>query len=283
MATPEPSDEPVLRVPGWVPSHRLTRRPAGRPSAAIEPDPVVPADPADPPVPEPRGGRRRRIGAVAAGGVLVVTMVGLVRLVDAGPTELTAQWLPGWPTAATEPRVPPGGSPMAFERTEAAFTPRPPATSAPPSAPASAAVNEATTSPASPAPPPFQPLMYEAESANRSGWATTRQVATASGGWIVGWIGARSFSYVRFTVTVPAAGAYPVVVSYLSDERRDFMISVNGGPYTVLNCSSTGGWTVVGETTVTLQLAAGTNTIQFTNPNAWAPDLDRITVTAPSP
>jgi hypothetical protein len=278
----------VLRVGGWVPAHRLTRRPAGRPLTSVEPDPIVidavlAGD--DEPAAAVPPTRRRVISLVAASSAAVVVLVALVRLLSPGPVEWRAHWWPGWSTASatTGPRVPPGASPMAFERTGPAFPQRPTAAAAGPATAPPAGITEVTASPTPPPPAPPQIIGYEAESAQLNGWAVARSVATASAGRVVGWIGARSFSYVRFTVTVPAAGAYPVTVFYLTDERRDFMISVNGGPPVVLSCSSSGGWTVVGQASVTLQLVAGANAIQFGNPSQWAPDLDRITVTVPSP
>jgi hypothetical protein len=55
-------------------------------------------------------------------------------------------------------------------------------------------------------------------------------------------------------------------------------VSVNGGAATSVSTPGTGGWDTVGSVSVTLNLAAGVNTIRIGNPAGRAPDLDRIVV-----
>ncbi|HTD20453.1 MAG TPA: hypothetical protein VK667_13090 [Ktedonobacteraceae bacterium] len=53
---------------------------------------------------------------------------------------------------------------------------------------------------------------------------------------------------------------------------------VNGEPAIVLNAPRTNNWHVVGTLSVTVHLHADNNTIEFSNPSANGPDLDRIIV-----
>jgi hypothetical protein len=281
-------EEPVLRVGGWVPAHRAVEPgPADGPLASVE-HPLVEVTQAQPVVGGHRvfavpGKGRRAVGLVAALGATVVAFVAVVRLTGPAPVDWSAQWWPGWvaTTEANPTDVPPPApplSPAVFEHTEPAPSPRP----ARPSSPPTTAGTIAVASP-SPSPAPPQVLSYEAESALLSPWTEVRPMAGASGERIVGDIGNGSFRTVRFTVTVPVAGEYPVTVHYLAGQVRIFTISVNGAMPHLLTCASTGGWTTVGTTVLTLDLVAGANSLQFGNPFAWAPDLDRITVTVPSP
>jgi hypothetical protein len=60
-------------------------------------------------------------------------------------------------------------------------------------------------------------------------------------------------------------------------------ISVNGGTRQLVSFIPTGSFSAVGTMTIPLQLAVGSNTIEFADPAAYAPDFDRIIVAdAPS-
>jgi hypothetical protein len=136
---------------------------------------------------------------------------------------------------------------------------------------------------ASAAPPPAA-TSYEAESAANTlaGGAVVTACSTCSGGAKVGYVG--SGGTVTFTnVTAPVAGTYQVTIAYLDGSGRQADVSVNGGPAQLLQFTSTGSFSTVGTMTVPLPLSAGTNTIEFSNPSAYAPDFDRIIVAnAPS-
>src|SRR5207248_8530136 len=83
-------------------------------------------------------------------------------------------------------------------------------------------------------------------------------------------------------VTVASTGRYAVAIAYGdgSTTGRQAVVSVNGGPGQTIQFTPTGGFSTPGTMTVTLTLTAGTNTIQFGNPTAYAPDFDKITVPA---
>ena len=125
--------------------------------------------------------------------------------------------------------------------------------------------------------PGFVPYEAEAPANTIAGSAQVYSCGTCSGGQKVGYLGYTGT--VTFTgVTVPTAGTYPVTVAYLDGTGRQATVSVNGAAPRNLTFNSTGDFNTVGLTIVPLQLQAGANTIEFANPNDWAPDLDRILV-----
>ena len=94
---------------------------------------------------------------------------------------------------------------------------------------------------------------------------------------------ARSCSSIEATlqfnsVKAAAAGTKKVVVEYLSGEVRGAQISVNGGSPLSVQFQSSGGFDVIGKVAVDLPLNAGDNTILFSNPSGWAPDMNAIDV-----
>ncbi|MET7418594.1 PQQ-dependent sugar dehydrogenase [Dactylosporangium sp. NPDC005555] len=93
-------------------------------------------------------------------------------------------------------------------------------------------------------------------------------------------------SAVQFTVSVPAAGNYPLTLRYANGTTvdRPMDITVNGTPAAPgLSFPGTGAWPTWAEKTVTATLAAGTNTVRAVATTAGGgPNLDRLRVTAPS-
>src|SRR6266545_2416289 len=118
---------------------------------------------------------------------------------------------------------------------------------------------------------------YEAEAGALSGAARVSNCSACSGGKKVGYIGNGSANYVTLTATAGKAGTYPMTIGYLVSGTRDFFVSVNGaaGVQTTLSGSS---FATPASTTMTVTLNAGSNTIKFYNNGAYAPDLDRISV-----
>jgi hypothetical protein len=119
---------------------------------------------------------------------------------------------------------------------------------------------------------------YEAEAATLGGAVNLRNVAGASGGQVVGYVGNGAANYVQFAATAATAGSRQLTIHYISGSARSATVSVNGGAATTLNFPSTGGWSTVGTLTTTVSLNAGSNTIRLTNPTAYAPDFDRVTL-----
>ncbi|MFD0591681.1 fibronectin type III domain-containing protein [Catellatospora coxensis] len=117
-------------------------------------------------------------------------------------------------------------------------------------------------------------VTHEAEASGNtlSGGALTASCGTCSGGSKVGYLG-NGASMAFNNVAGGTGGSRTVTIYYLTAEARTAV--VNGQ---TVDFASTGSWTTVGSTAVTLNLAAGSNTITIANPSGWAPDIDRITV-----
>jgi alpha galactosidase A-like protein/alpha galactosidase C-like protein/alpha-galactosidase-like CBM13-containing protein/alpha-galactosidase-like protein len=124
---------------------------------------------------------------------------------------------------------------------------------------------------------------YEAEAAANTiaGGAGATACSTCSGGQKVGFVG-EGGTLTFNSVTVPSAGTYQVTIAYLdgSATGRQADVSVNGGSGQLVQFTPTGSFSTVGTLTVPLTLAAGTNTIEFSNASGYAPDFDRIIVGA---
>ena len=81
-------------------------------------------------------------------------------------------------------------------------------------------------------------------------------------------------------ITESAAGSHTMTVYYVDgDAGRSAVITVNGTPTTVsFTGTDNSNWDYVQTLTIAVSLNAGTNTIEFSNPGAWAPDIDHIVV-----
>jgi len=119
-------------------------------------------------------------------------------------------------------------------------------------------------------------LAFEAENAVLGGSAGTGYCKYCSGASKANGLG---FSgTVTFTnVTVPRAGTYQMEIDYLVSGQRSFFVSVNGAAATERPLSGS-TWDAFTSTVVSVPLHAGANTIVFSNPSDYAPDLDRIVI-----
>ncbi len=124
---------------------------------------------------------------------------------------------------------------------------------------------------------------YEAEAAANTiaGGAGATSCTTCSGGSKVGFVG-EGGTLTFSNVSVPSAGTYQVTIAYLdgSATGRPADVSVNGGTAQSIQFTPTGSFSTVGTMTIPLTLAAGNNTIEFSDPSAYTPDFDRIIVGA---
>ena len=131
-------------------------------------------------------------------------------------------------------------------------------------------------------PPPPGPKLYEAESpANTiAGGARLSSCSGCSGGQKVGFVG--SGGTLTFNgVTAPSAGNYDMTIYYLNGPPgRDAVITADGTSSQTVSFTPTTDFNTVGTMTVSVPLTAGSNTIEFSNPAAFAPDFDRIAVAA---
>lgn len=122
-----------------------------------------------------------------------------------------------------------------------------------------------------------------ASSANTlAGGATVSSVSGVPGGQVVGYIG--EGGTLTFNLSGMSAGTYTMVIAYIDgDSGRTLDVSVNGGSASAYSLTGTGSWSTLGSYTVTgLALNAGSDTIEFSNPSGWAPDINGITLTGGS-
>ena len=134
---------------------------------------------------------------------------------------------------------------------------------------------------------------YEAESSANTlaGTAAVESSQWASGGKYVGYIGDAAANTLTFNdVDAPSAGTYMLVIAYAQDdtsgsgnynsniESRWSQISVNGGTATTEVFANTYGWTAFRTVAIPVTLAAGENTIEFSNSTGYVPNIDNIQV-----
>jgi hypothetical protein len=129
---------------------------------------------------------------------------------------------------------------------------------------------------------------YQAAAAGNTlaGGAVVQSCSTCYGGEKVGYVG-EGGTLTFNNVNVPTAGTYRVTLVYCDGSSgttgRQADISADGGTPQLLSFTPTGSFTTVGAQTVSLQLTAGANTIELSNPSAYAPDFNEIVVAdAPS-
>ncbi|HEX6523639.1 MAG TPA: NEW3 domain-containing protein [Streptosporangiaceae bacterium] len=151
-------------------------------------------------------------------------------------------------------------------------------------APGQAVFNGFSVTAAGAAPPLGTVYLAASSASTLAGGAVVQTCTTCYGGAKVGFVG-EGGTLTLNNVTVPAAGSYRVTIVYCdgSATGRQATVSVNGGAPQTLSFTPTGGFSTVGAMTVTLQLSAGANTVEFANPSALAPDFNEVVVAhAPS-
>ena len=140
-----------------------------------------------------------------------------------------------------------------------------------------------------PAPTPTTPQSYEAEASQNTltGDATVIGcgVGVCSGGYRVGYIGFNTSNQeigtLQFNnVNEGISGNYTLNIYYLvaGSDTLTGDISTNGESAITVNYASTTNGDTIGTASITVSLNAGNNTIEFSNPSAFAPDIDRIVV-----
>jgi eukaryotic-like serine/threonine-protein kinase len=117
----------------------------------------------------------------------------------------------------------------------------------------------------------------EAESASLAGGARPARCNRCSGKTKVGFVG-HGGTLTFAGVQAPSLGSYQLTIWYASGERRDALLSVDGGQGIPLSFEDSGGFDRVGRLSVTITLRAGDNTLTFFNPSGFGPDFDRIRV-----
>src|SRR6266511_3931362 len=157
-----------------------------------------------------------------------------------------------------------------------------PRLAAPPTSPPQSRVAPSSTAPVavtSTATTTLAPLRVdrEAESAGLAGGARQAGCDRCSGNSTVGLVG-NGGTLTFGGVQAPSLGSYQLTIWYASGERRDALLSVDGGQGIPLSFEDSGGFDRVGRLTVTITLRAGDNTFTFFNPSGFAPDFDRIRI-----
>lgn len=87
----------------------------------------------------------------------------------------------------------------------------------------------------------------------------------------------------QFQISVDEAGVYQLTVRYaLGAAARPMNVVVDGTAYSI-PFPTTGNWSTWGESTIDIQLTAGTNTIALTNSIANAPNIDSVSIHRDAP
>jgi hypothetical protein len=131
------------------------------------------------------------------------------------------------------------------------------------------------------------PVTYEAESrinAVRLGTARVASMTGASGGLGVFGIGEPNGGILHFQdVAAPATRTFALTIFFQNPDPtpRPVQITVNEGTPISLTVAPTGSCCVVPRTIRVTLLAGSFNTIEFGDPDARAPAVDRIVVADP--
>ena len=243
-------------------------------------------------------GRRRRPGrfdvrgiammvaTAVAGCVLLVLGVWVVRPAGGHPPVSLGRSagtgdppIEEYPSELPPPDLSPSASPKPSAKASATTT-------APPAVPQPPPPGPGQPPPAAPPPedatsPPAGGTTYEAESgANSRGGAVGTRTIRGTSIVVIGNIGNSPANTLTFNgVTVPSAGTHALTIAYVAGSGpRSATLSVNGGAALTVDFAGTPDWSTVATKTISVDLAAGANTLKFGNPTDWAPDLDSITV-----
>ncbi|PCE28749.1 alpha-galactosidase [Paraburkholderia acidicola] len=128
--------------------------------------------------------------------------------------------------------------------------------------------------------PPFK-AAYEAEASSSilAGGARVSSCSGCSGGADVGYVG-NGGTLTMTGISVPADGNYTVQIGYANGDSspRSAQISFNGAAPVTVAFPPSGGWGTISRLSVSGAFKAGAaNTLIFSNPSGWAPDIDGIT------
>ena len=128
--------------------------------------------------------------------------------------------------------------------------------------------------------PPPAAQSFEAEAATNTigGQARISSCTACSGGQKIGFIG-KSGTLTFNGINAPSDGDYSVAIAYLNGPpSRQAIVTVNGTDPQTLTFPVTTDFNTLGVMVISARLTAGANTIEFANPSANAPDIDRILV-----
>jgi hypothetical protein len=182
--------------------------------------------------------------------------------------------LSGWMTLGTVRTTSGAASPTASPSASRAAAPSlsPPRTASASPSPSPSPTRTAVTGP---------PVSLEAVAPGNTlaGGAVVQDCSACIGGQKVGYIGnggTLAFRHIRER----AAGRYTLTIAYVDGgSPRSATIITDGVAVTKeFNGTNNDNWDNVQTITFPVHLRAGTNTIEFTNPSAWAPDINRVLI-----
>ena len=128
---------------------------------------------------------------------------------------------------------------------------------------------------------------YEAENAKISGRASItsgKDGKYSSGSAYVGYIGGGADNAVTFeNVSVDRAGEYTLRIYYVSGERRNLSVDVNGSKAAELSglYANRNDWSGIADADTKVTLKEGNNTVKLYNASGNGPSIDRIAVVIP--
>lgn len=100
-----------------------------------------------------------------------------------------------------------------------------------------------------------------------------------SGGCKVNWLGKNKDNYLEWSdVYSQTGGKYRLKIAFLTGESRNLQVSVNGTEVKKFTSLNSGSYDRVSTKTLEIQLNAGVNTIRLSNPTAYMPDIDYISL-----
>ena len=120
--------------------------------------------------------------------------------------------------------------------------------------------------------------VYEAENATVNGSASAGFCNNCSGLASVYNLGGGAQNTVTFEdVEAPSDGVYTMEVDYMTQGPRSFYVTVNGGAATELDLDGYSFGTPTSKV-IPVTLHAGSNQVEFSNPNNYSPNLDSIVI-----
>jgi hypothetical protein len=130
-----------------------------------------------------------------------------------------------------------------------------------------------------PTPPPRVTYLAASPDNIRAGGAVVQACSACSGGDKVGYIGYQG-TLTFPDITEQATERYRLVIAYVDGGvERKAMLTVNGTAITLgFRGIDNDNWDFVQRRRTTVTLHAGINTIEFSNPSGWSPDIASITV-----
>jgi hypothetical protein len=126
--------------------------------------------------------------------------------------------------------------------------------------------------------PPGTGTAYEVEKGTTQGWARVTDCQTCSAGAKVENIGNGPANDVTVTVTSTTDGDQLLTMVGAVSGTRSVLVSVNGGPAIPVSMTGSSPTSPLIARSIPVRLRKHTNTIRFFNPTAYAPDLDKITI-----